>query len=133
MKKWLSLLCALCLLMALVPTSAVAAAARPRATQTLYQQILERDGFIEGVWYPWFTHTYLGCGFTTNEVAATWITNAWYDFNKVGIDTYGADKIYAEIYNLKAVGYNMLAIAGSPYGEGVVYDNNGDVLGIKPV
>ena len=131
MKKLLSLLCALCLLVALVPTSAVAVTAQPRATKTLYQQILERDGFIEGVWYPWFTHTYLGCGFTTNEVAATWITNGWYDFNKVGIDTYGADKIYAEIYNLKAVGYNMLAIAGSPYGEGVIYDNNGDVLGIK--
>ncbi len=131
MKKLLSLLCALCLLVALVPTTAVAVAAQPKATQNLYQQILERDGFIEGVWYPWFTHTYLGCGFTTNEVAATWITNGWYDFNKVGIDTYGADKIYAEIYNLKALGYNMLAIAGSPYGEGVIYDNNGDVLGIK--
>ena len=131
MKKLLSLLCVLCLLVALVPASVVATTAQPKATKTLYQQILERDGFIEGVWYPWFTHTYLGCGFTTNEVAATWITNAWYDFNKVGIDTYGADKIYAEIYNLKALGYNMLAIAGSPYGEGVIYDNNGDVLGIK--
>ena len=131
MKKLLSLLCALCLLVALVPTASVAVTAQPRATKTLYQQILERDGFIEGIWYPWFTHTYLGCGFTANEVAATWITNGWYDFNKVGIDTYGADKIYAEIYNLKALGYNMLAIAGSPYGEGVIYDNNGDVLGIK--
>ena len=133
MKKLLSLLCALCLLVALVPTASVAvtATAQPRATKTLYQQILERDGFIEGIWYPWFTHTYLGCGFTANEVAAQWITNAWYDFNKVGIDTYGADNIYAEIYNLKALGYNMLAIAGSPYGEGIIYDNNGDVLGIK--
>ncbi len=131
MKKWLSLLCALALLLALVPMGMVAVTAEPKARKTLYQEILERDGFIEGVWYPWFTHNYLGCGFTTNEVAATWITNAWYDFNKVGIDTYGADKIYAEIYNLKAVGYNMLAIAGSPYGEGVIYDNNGDVLGIK--
>lgn len=133
MKKLLSLLCAWTLLLALVPTAAVVtvSAAEAKATKTLYQQILERDGFIEGVWYPWFTHTYLGCGFTANEVAAQWITNAWYDFNKVGIDTYGADKIYAEIYNLKALGYNMLAIAGSPYGEGILYDNNGDVLGIK--
>ena len=132
MKKLLSLLCALTMLVALVPAACLpTAAAETRAAKTLYQEILERDGFIEGVWYPWFTHTYLGCGFTANEVAAQWITNGWYDFNKVGIDTYGADNIYAEIYNLKALGYNMLAIAGSPYGEGVVYDNNGDVLGIK--
>ena len=132
MKKLLSFLCAAVLVMALLPLGALpAAAAEPKATKTLYQQILERDGFIEGVWYPWFTHTYLGCGFTSNEMAAQYITNCWYDFNKVGIDSYGADKIYAEIYNLKALGYNMLAIAGSPYGEGVIYDPNGDVLGIK--
>lgn len=133
MKKILSCFCALALLVTLtLPLFGTAAvSADTRATKTLYQQILERDGFIEGVWYPWFTHTYLGCGFTVNEVAGKYITNGWYDFGKVGIDTYGADKIYAEIYNLKALGYNMLAIAGSPYGEGVVYDNNGDVTGIK--
>ena len=136
MKKWLSVLCALMLLVTLtlplLGSIAVSAdTATPKATKNLYQQILERDGFIEGVWYPWFTHDYLGCGFTSNEVAAQYITNGWYDFKKVGIDHYGADKIYAEIYNLKAMGYNMLAIAGSPYGEGVIYDANGDVLGIK--
>lgn len=132
MKKLLSLLLVVLMVASLLPTAAVTvSAADTRAKKPLYQEILERDGFIEGVWYPWFTHTYLGCGFTANEAAAQWITNGWYDFNKVGIDTYGADNIYAEIYNLKALGYNMLAIAGSPYGEGVVYDNNGDVLGIK--
>lgn len=133
MKKRLSLLCALILLVTLtLPLfGTVAVSAETRARKTLYQEILERDGFIEGVWYPWFTHDHLGCGLTANEVAAQYITNGWYDFKKVGIDTYGADKIYAEIYNLKALGYNMLAYAGSAYGEGVVYDNNGDVVGIK--
>jgi len=130
-KKLLSFLCALALLAALIPTAAAVVTADTSARKTLYHEILERDGFIEGVWYPWFTHDNLGCGLTTNEVAATYITNPWYDFNKVGIDAYGADKIYAEIYNLKALGYNMLAIAGSAYGEGVIYDDNGDVIGIK--
>ena len=133
MKKLLSFLCVLALLvtMTLPLFGSVAVSAETRARKTLYQEILERDGFIEGVWYPWFTHDYLGCGFTSNEVCAKYITNCWYDFKKVGIDHYGADKIYAEIYNLKAMGYNMLAIAGSAYGEGVIYDANGDVLGIK--
>lgn len=133
MKKTLSFLCVLALLvtMTLPLFGSVAVSAETRARKTLYQEILERDGFIEGVWYPWFTHTYLGCGFSANEVAAKYVTNRWYDFNIVGIDAYGAHKIYAEIYNLKAMGYNMLAIAGSPYGEGVKYDAYGDVLGIK--
>lgn len=131
MKKLLSFVCALVLLLALMPTGVLPVSAETRARKTLYQEILERDGFIEGIWYPWFTHDYLGCGFSANEVCAQYITNSWYDFKKVGIDSYGAEKIYAEIYNLKAMGYNMLAIAGSPYGEGVIYDKNGDVLGIK--
>ena len=133
MRKLLSAVCVLALLvtMTLPLFGSVAVSAETRARKTLYQEILERDGFIEGVWYPWFTHTYLGCGLSANEVCAKYITNCWYDFRKVGIDSYGTEKIYAEIYNLKALGYNMLAFAGSAYGEGVIYDNNGDVLGIK--
>lgn len=145
MRKWsvklLPLLCALSLLVALIPVGVLPVSAgkvlNNRSETTLMEQIIERDGFIEGIWYPWFTHTYLGCGLTSNELAAKWLngwsgnTNCWYDFTKVGIDDYGADKIYQEIYNLKSMGYNMLGYEGSIYGEGVIYDDNGDVLGIK--
>ncbi|MBQ4332172.1 MAG: hypothetical protein IJC33_00115 [Clostridia bacterium] len=131
-KTLLSALCALALLAGLAGMLPAAAEdAAPAEQKTLYQQILERDGFIEGVWYPWFTHNYLGSGLTANEVAQKWIDNRWYGFDSVGIDAYGADKIYKEIYNLKALGFNMLAYAGSPYSEGVVFDDNGDVIGIK--
>ena len=132
-KKMVSVLCVLALLAGLTGVLPVAAeeTAEPMQEMSLYDQILARDGFIEGVWYPWFTHDNLGCNLTVNEVAQKWITNRWYNFNKVGLDSYGANKIYKEIYNLKALGYNMLAFAGSAYGEGVVYDDNGDVIGIK--
>ena len=129
MKKLLSLVCVLTLLLALVPSLAAPVSAETR--KTLYHEILERDGFIEGVWFPWFTHDNLGCGLTTNEVAAKYITNAWYDFKKVGIDSYGADKIYREIYNLKALGFNIMGYEGSPLSEGVVFDEYGNVLGVK--
>ena len=141
MKRLLTLLCALAMLLALIPAGAVSVSAgkvlKHRSETTLLEKILERDGFIEGIWYPWFTHTYLGCGLTSNELAAQWlngwsgVTNCWYDFSKVGIDEYGADKIYQEIYNLKSLGYNLLGYEGSIYGEGVIYDNTGDVIGIK--
>ena len=141
MKRLLTLLCAVALLLALIPAGVVSVSAgkvlKHRTETTLLEKILERDGFIEGIWYPWFTHAYLGCGLTSNELAAQWlngwsgVTNCWYDFTKVGIDAYGADKIYQEIYNLKSLGYNLLGYEGSIYGEGVIYDNTGDVIGIK--
>ena len=92
----LTLLCAVALLAALLPLSALSVSAAKvlphRSETTLMEKIVQRDGFIEGIWYPWFTHTYLGCGLTSNELAAKWLngwsgaTNCWYDFKKVGID-----------------------------------------------
>ena len=97
---------------------------------TLVNQILERDGMIDGIWYPWFMDENLGHSLTSNEVMHQY-HGLQRDYSTVGMDTYGADNIYREIYNMKALGYNMLAYGGSIYGEGVIYDDNGDVLGIK--
>ncbi len=138
--KLLPLLCAVAMLVALVPAGALTASGKAlphRSETTLMEEIIQRDGFLEGIWYPWFTHTYLGCGLTTNELAQEWLigksnaTNCWYQFNKVGFDEYGPEKIYQEIYNLKSLGYNILGYEGSIYGEGVIYDQYGDVIGIK--
>lgn len=137
--KLLTLLCAVALLMALLPLGAVSTSAgkilKHRSETTLLEEIIQRDGFFEGIWYPWFTHTYLGCGLTTNEMAQQYLkkgaTTCWYDFSKVGIDEHGADKIYQEIYNLKSMGYNIMGYEGSIYSEGVIFDDNGDVIGIK--
>ena len=141
--KLLTLLCAAVLLAAMVPLGAIPVAAakdKPlpsRSETTLLEQILERDGFLEGIWYPWFTHEYLGCGLTTNELAQEWLidkanaTNCWYRYDKVGFDEHGPENIYQEIYNLKTLGYNILGYEGSIYGEGVIYDQYGDVIGIK--
>ena len=92
------------------------------------EKILERDGYLEGIWYPWFTHHNLGHGFTTNELMTKYVGNTWGD---VGFEQYGPANIYREIYNLKALGFNILGYEGSIYGEGVIYDDYGNVLGIK--
>ena len=92
------------------------------------EKILERDGYLEGIWYPWFTHDNLGHGFTTNELMTEYVGNTWGD---VGFEQYGPINIYREIYNLKALGFNILGYEGSIYGEGVIYDDYGNVLGIK--
>ncbi|MBQ7089471.1 MAG: hypothetical protein IJN04_07535 [Clostridia bacterium] len=131
----LSLLCALTLLVSVVPFSAITVSAEMGCDfpwtkeQTLLEQIIERDGLLDGVWYPW-----LNSGGSGNNLAGNDVMAKYYDAAaaRVELDYYGADKVYREIYNLKAMGFNMMAWGGSIYGEGVVYDDYGDVIGIKP-
>ncbi len=92
------------------------------------EKILERDGYLEGIWYPWLTHRNLGHGLTSNELMVKYVGNTWAD---VGIEQYGTTSLFREIYNLRALGFNILGYEGSIYGEGVIYDDYGNVLGIK--
>ena len=111
--------------------------------------IIEKDGYIEGCWYPWFTHSWLGSSLcTSNEMEAidSWFDadkylsdgtttstkDYWQNMNECGIDQLGIDQIKMEIFNLKSLGFNMMAYMGSPWGEGVQYDTNTwDVTGVK--
>jgi len=103
--------------------------------QSLLSQILQRDGFIDGIWYPWLNDAYAAHNLSGNEVMAMYYASdektaqVW---SRVELDYIGADEVYRQIYNLKAMGYNMMAWGGSIYAEGVKLDlNTGDVLGIK--
>lgn len=132
MKRWLALCCAAVMLLALCPAAALPVGAGTvlvhRTETTLMEQIIARDGCLEGIWFPWFGHDNLGHGLTSNEVMVEYVGNQW---ATVGIDEYGTDSIYREIYNLKSLGFNILGYEGSIYGEGVIFDATGDVVGIK--
>ena len=91
-------------------------------------QIIQRDGYLEGIWWPWFTHDDLGHGFTANETMVKYVGNAW---STVGMDKYSDQYLLEQIYNLKVLGFNIMGYEGSIYAEGVIFDDNGDVLGIK--
>lgn len=111
--------------------------------------IIERDGYIEGCWYPWFTHSWLGSSLCTSpemEAIDSWFdadkylsdgtTTAtkdyWQNMNQCGFDQLGADQIKMEIFNLKALGFNVMAYMGSPWGEGVKYEaNTWKPIGVK--
>ena len=139
-KRVLSLLCALLLTVGLIPMAAITATAElggdfpwtDEEKPMLIEQILERDGFIDGIWFPWFGGSSGGHGLTGNDLMAKhYNSSANSDWNRVELDYVGADKIYQQIYNLKAMGYNVMAYGGSIYGEGVVFNEYGDVVGIK--
>ena len=101
---------------------------------TLLDKILERDGFIDGIWYPWLNDSSGAHSLSGNEVMAMYYGSATKaeEWSRVELDHIGADKIYRQIYNLKAMGYNMMAWGGSIYAEGVKLDPyTGEVQGIK--
>ncbi|MBR3778690.1 MAG: hypothetical protein IKL13_03065 [Clostridia bacterium] len=136
-KALLSLLCAITMLMAMVPLGAISVSAVGydfpwTKENTLLEDILQRDGLLDGIWYPWINAGRSGHNLSGNDVMAKYYdTNGGRDWATVELDRYGADNVYREIYNLKAMGYNMMAWGGSIYGEGVIFDDHGDVLGIK--
>ena len=100
----------------------------PHPTALSVASILERDGYLEGIWWPWFTHDDLGHGLTANETMTEYVSDRW---STVGIDKYSDKYLLEQIYNLKALGFNIMGYEGSIYAEGVVFDANGDVVGIK--
>ena len=111
-----------------VSPDTVPTASKDNPTALSVADILERDGYLEGIWFPWLTHDDLGHGFTANETMVKYVSDAW---STVGIDKYTDKYLLEQIYNLKALGFNILGYEGSIYAEGVVFDDNGDVIGIK--
>ena len=130
LKMLLPILCVVALLFSTVGTLMASGVTQTwRDEPNGVEKILERDGYLEGIWYPWFKHTWLGHCLTGNELMAEVLGGDSY--MQVGLDQYGEINLYREIYNLKALGFNILGYEGSPFGEGVIYDKNGDVIGIK--
>ncbi len=127
--KWLCLLCVVAMLVSLVGCGITAKSDdNPDVVPTSVAEILERDGYLEGIWWPWFTHDDLGHGMTANETMTKYVSDTW---SSVGMDQYSDNYLLEQIYNLKALGFNIMGYEGSIYAEGVVFDENGDVTGIK--
>jgi len=138
MKKWLCGLCALALLMGLsgmLAAADTAAPAAPAAEQpSAIDLLLERDGYLEGIWYPWFDWWQIGCNLSDNTTMESLLGDEWWksqDQYQGGIDRYGVERIYCDLINMKSIGFNIIGFGGSMYGEGIVFDNNGDVIGIE--
>lgn len=102
--------------------------------------ILKIDGYIEGVWIPWLTHSWLGSSLAPNDLESYdnytlsdgTVKDYWQNMNEVGIDKYDNTQLEMEIFNLRALGFNAMAYAGSPWGEGRVNDlNTWECTGIK--
>lgn len=157
-KIWLPVLCTVALLVCSFGSLSVSANGTT-TVKSVYDtdgdnvvtawDIIERDGYIEGCWYPWFTHSWLGsslCESSEMEAIDSWFdadkylsdgtTTAtkdyWQNMNECGFDQLTPELIKMEIFNLKALGFNMMAYMGSPWGEGVKFEaNTWKPIGVK--
>lgn len=102
--------------------------------------ILNVDGYIDGVWIPWLTHSWLGSSLAASDLEAydSYLgtdgstKDYWQTMTQVGIDNYNNTQLEMEIFNLRALGYNAMAYAGSPWGEGRENDlNTWECTGVK--
>ena len=137
LRRLIAILAAVFMLVSMMPLTAFAEMGGDfpwtgSSEQMLIEQILERDGLIDGIWWPWFNGGQTGHNLTGNDLMADYYnSSSSSNWDDVEMDRIGADSVYRQIYNLKAMGYNMLAYGGSIMGEGVIFDANGDVTGIK--
>ncbi|MBQ3202450.1 MAG: carbohydrate binding domain-containing protein [Clostridia bacterium] len=104
------------------------AASEKTQPMKLYEQIIEEDGFLFGINYPWLE---IGHTLTTNELMVKCDVRPSGDPNSIALDTWGDEAIYEGLYNLRALGYRTIAYWGSVHGEGVIYGDHGEVLGVK--
>ena len=127
---WKPLIAAACCIALLTGVFGVAQAGgllkRSKAENT-WQKLREENGFVFGINYPWLTGG-LGNSLTSNELMVKYVGNSW---GTPAIDVYGTEQLYRDFYNIKAMGYDVVGYWGSCYGEGVIYDDYGDVLGVK--
>ena len=123
LRSLLSLLCVMAMVCSLVGCGMQAVGIEDTTIEpTSVAEILERDGYLEGIWFPWFTHADLGHGLTANETMTKYVGNSW---STVGMDKYSDKSLLEQIYNLKALGFNIMGYEGSPLSEGVIFDEYG--------
>ncbi|MBR5524814.1 MAG: carbohydrate binding domain-containing protein [Clostridia bacterium] len=130
-KKWLAVVLAVMLFVTALTTTmtwVVAAEDAPtRLTKTdfkegtLADKILKEDGFINGISYQYIDW---GRTFSDNQLYG-YDTNVFSDGN-------GAEQVYADMINIKTLGYNAVQImAGGGKMEGVLFGENGEILGLS--
>ncbi len=124
----ISVICAVALLVGCFFSIAEIADKGKNEAKNLYEEILSENGFVFGMNYPWIR---IGHTLTGNEVMVKFGCTDDGDPMVVGLDQYGDDYLYEGLYNLRALGYTMIGYWGSTYGEGVVYDDYGHVIGVK--
>ena len=85
-----------------------------------FDELVERDGFINGIQQPWFIHNSTG-----NCIGKSFIDG----YNKTFFDE---DLFYEVFTNSKAMGFDIVKLWLTYQFDGMLFDENGVVVGIEP-
>lgn len=83
-----------------------------------WDKILDEEGFIYGINEPWFGYHAQGAQFASNN------------FSGMGC-RFNDELVYADLYNLKALGFTSVNVWFVITEQGAVYDENGYITGLK--
>ncbi|MBQ4333660.1 MAG: hypothetical protein IJC33_07775 [Clostridia bacterium] len=119
------LCCAALMLSCFFSVAAFERAGQPE--QKLFDRMVEEDGHIFGINFPWMQ---IGHTLTNNDLMEKYDVG-YGDPSTVALDVYGEEYLYEGLLNLKAIGYRAIGYWGSTCGEGILYDDYGNVLGVK--
>ncbi len=86
------------------------------------EERLEKTGFLNGVYIPWFHGDWYG-----RDIGSSF-------YGKVpGTCCFNEDFVRRVFYNSRAMGYEMAKIWLNESFEGILYDENGSVIGVEPL
>ena len=103
------------LAMLLFPASLAGA---ENASPSLYEQVLEEDGFIYGVNLPWITPADEGCTWASNTVLEK-------------ASAFDAQALEAVLRDIRAVGFNGVRISLFDQMQGLAFDEGGRLTGVS--
>jgi len=88
--------------------------------KNLYEKVLAEDDFLYGIDYPWFiSYDSIGCNLGANYAMPS---KSHCSFNE--------QLIYQDLFNIKALGFNAVNFWLFTWLDGIMFDDNGNVLGL---
>ncbi len=91
-------------------------------TKTYISERLEKNGYVNGIYIPWFQGKWYG-----RDIGTTFYGN------NAGECCFNEKYIRKTFYNARMMGYEMAKIWLNEAFEGMLYDEKGTVIGVEPL
>lgn len=117
-RKIIAIVSAIAILSTVALAAAVGGYIGPRKTDTLYQKAIDDHGFIYGLNYAWV-------GDQQNSIGDNQIKNKKSSFDE--------KSVRSGLYNISKLGVDCTTIWLFMAGDGLEFDETGDVLGVQPI
>lgn len=119
-KKIISCIMAIVLVLGICPSFS-ATASETKWAETFDELVEQKGGFVSGINCPWFISDGFG-----NDIGYTVLNNYSRTY-------FNMDLVKEAFTNIKAVGYDIVKLYISSNQQGILFDDEGTVVGVEPV